>query len=297
MSDDTYALYMRFHSPDPGIGPRVQAPMLPQEQAMARWHAAGHRFSWLVVLVPPLCFGPILPPLALLLGLLLYRALWAPGLDIDRIIGQSFGWLALVTLLFTMLWVLRNFLRDKHDPVKRYWQSMPAQGVVELERHGLVSGISLWSNDFDPDCNTLLHWANGKLQSVQDSGVLQWVLAKTAAGHWLIVKEQYPGDFCYGPVGRMPEADKHLQPCQQLAIAFAPGTNLSLGRRFDGEPIPMVNTPYWMSANELKRLGEAAHHWMFSAPDRYAVVNDEDVAWVQRLLDRAQASVGPQPAR
>jgi hypothetical protein len=297
MNDDPYTLSMHFQTPDPDIAPREQAPMLAQEHAWAREHAAMHRFSWIEVLLPPLCFGPILPGIAFLLGLMLYRTLFAPSLDIDRIVGASFGWLALATLLFMAAWVLRNFLRDTHDPTKRYWQSMPGQGRVELERHTLVSGTSLWASDYDPDCNTLMQWNHGQLECVQDSGVSQWVLAKTIAGHWLVLREQYPGGFSYGRVGKMPAQDKHMQPGQELAIAFAPGTYLPLGRRFGGAPMPLIDTPYWMSADELKRLAEVAHHWTFFPPDRYAVVNHQDAEWVQRLVEKAHASVGPQPER
>ena len=295
MSDDTYSLYIRFQTPDPDIGPRERAPMLAQELAWARDRATMHRFSWIIVLVPPLCLGPVLPGIAFALGLLVYQGLSAPGVDLDRIAGASLDWLVLATLLFVAAWVLHNFLRDTRDRTKRYWQSMPDQGLVELEHHTLICGINLWSNDYDPDCNTLMQWSNGKVKYVQDSGVSQWILAKTAAGHWLVLKEEFSGGFNYGRVGKMPASDKQLQPLQQLAIAFAPGTNLQLGRRFDGAPMPLVETPYWLSADELKRLDETAHHWHFLPPNRYGVVNDEDAAWVQRLLDRAQASVGPQP--
>ncbi len=188
MSDDIYNLFTRFQTPDPDIGPREQAPMLAQEQAWARERAAMHRFSWIVVLVPPLCLGPVLPGIAFLLGLLVYQGLSAPGVDLDRIVGASFGWLVFATLLFMAAWILHNFLRDTRDPTKRYWQSMLDQGLVELEHHTLVSGISLWSNNYDPDCNTLMQWSDGKLKCVQDSGVSQWILAKTAAGHWLVLR-------------------------------------------------------------------------------------------------------------
>lgn len=290
MSDDSYTLYIRFQTPDPAIGAREQAPMSPQEQAWAREHAAMHRFNWLQVLVPPLCFGPMLPPIAWLLGLLLYRALFAPGLDLDRMVGDSLGWLVVVMLLLTTVWGLRNFLRDKHDPTKRYWQSMPDRGLVELERHTLVSGFNLWSNDYDPDCNTLMQWADGKLVPVQDSGVSQWIMARTAAGRWLVLKEQFPGNFTYAREGQMPARDKQLQPREQVAIAFAPGTNLSLGRRFDGALIPLLETSYWLSAEELKRLAEVAHHWMFFPPDRYALVSERDAEWVGSLVKKAQAA-------
>lgn len=292
MSDVTHTQFIRFQTPDPAIGPREQSPMLPEELARAREHASMHRFSWVMVLAAPVSVGLMLPSLAFVIGLGLVEKWFVPDLDIDRIIDGSWVWQALATALFIAGWALSNYLRDSRDPTKRYWQSMPDQGRVELERHVLVSGISLWSNDYDPDCNTLTLWKNDRLVSVQSSGVSQWVLAFTAAGHWLVLKEEFPGDFCYGPVGRMPEKDKQIKPRQQLAIAFAPGTQVRLGQRFDGAPLPLVETLYWMSADEIRRLTEAAHHWIFFPPDRYAVVNDRDAGWVQRLVDKARGSSG-----
>ncbi|MBC3366514.1 hypothetical protein HU806_25870 [Pseudomonas sp. SWRI154] len=246
-----------------------------------------HRFSWFVVLLPPLSMGFVLPGLAFLTILGLVQKLFAPDLDIDRIVGDSLVWLALVTVIFVAGWVLSNYLRDSRDPTKRYWQSMPDQGRVELERHTLVRGISLWANDYDPDCNSLTLWKNDELVCVQSSGVSQWVLAMTEAGHWLVLKEEFPGDFCYRRVGQMPPPEKQMQPRQHLAIAFAPGTQLALGQRFNGAPMPMTQTSYWMTADEIKRLTEAAHHWIFFPPDRYAVVNARDAGWLQRLVDKA----------
>jgi hypothetical protein len=297
MRDDSHTQFFRFQTPDPGIGPREQAPMLAQELAWARDRASMHDFSWLVVLLPPLSMGLVLPGVVFLAGLGLSQKLFAPELDVDRIVGDSLGWLALATLLFVAGWILSNYLRDSRDPTKHYWQSMPDQGLVELERHTLISAISLWANDFDPDCSSLMLWKNDKLVRVQSSGVSQWILAMTEAGHWLVLKEEFPGDFCYRRVGQMPAPEKQMQPRQQLAIAFAPGTQLALGRRFDGAPLPVTQTPYWMSADEIKRLAEIAHHWMFFPPDRYAVVNADDAGWVQRLVDRARASAGPLPAQ
>ena len=287
MNDDPNARYWRFYTPDPGIGPREQAPILAQELAWAREHASGHRFNWIVVLTPPLCFGLYLPSLVFLLSLLLYRAVFEAGLDVDRLIGDSFGWQALAGVVFTAAWALRNYRRDTHDPINLYWQAMPDQGVVELEHHTLVSATSLWASDFDPDCNALMQWKNGRLERTQSSGVSQWIIAMTTAGHWLVIRDEYPGDFTYNRVGHMPPADRQLQPRQHLAIAFAPRTNLVLGRRFDGEPIPLTHTDYWLSADELKRLTDVAHHWRFFPPDRYGVVNTQDTPWVQRLLEKA----------
>lgn len=297
MTDELYARYIRFHTPDPHIAPREQVSMSAEHLAWAKQYGVVHQFSWLSVLLPPLCFGPMLPGLAFLLGLLLYQAVFDGGLDVDRIIGDSFAWLAVATVVFTAAWALRNYWRDKRDPTTRYWQRMPEAGVVEVERHTLIEGFSVWANNYDPDCNTLTLWADGELKSVQDSGVAQWVLAKTTAGHWLVVKKGFAGDFSYSREGQMPDAHSHLQPGEELTVAFAPGTHISLGQHFSGAPIPMVTTPYWLTADELKHLAEVAHHWLFFPPDRYGVVNKHDAGWVQRLVDKALASVGPQSER
>lgn len=289
MNLDPNARYWRFHTPDPGIGPRERRPMRAEELAWAHEHASGHRFNWIAVLLPPLCFGVFLPSLVFLLSLLLYRAVFSPGLDVDGILGHSWAWQALATLVFMAAWALRNYLRDTRDPIKRYWQTMPGQGVVELERHTLVSGTSLWSSDFDPDCNALMQWKNGRLEQAQSSGVAQWVVAMTTTGRWLVIKDEYPGPFTYDRVGRMPAAQKRMHPCRDLALAFAPCTNVLLGRRFDGAPIALTHTEYWLSAEELTRLVEVAHHWRFFPPDRYGVVNQQDAPWVQQLLEKAHS--------
>jgi hypothetical protein len=291
MAENPYTQYIRFQTPNPEIAPREQAPMLEQEHAWAEVHAAGHRFSWLTVLLPPLCFGPVLPALAYLVGLLMYRGVVDSSLDVDRIIGGSFAGLAVATALFTAAWVAHNVWRDKRDATKRYWQTMPGLGVVELERHTLVSCTNLWANDYDPECNSVMEWRDGKLVSAQDSGVSQWVVATTQAGYWLVLKKQYAGGyFTYDREGKIPLVEKQLHPTEDLAIAFAPGTNLSLGQRCSGAPVPVVNTDYWLASDENKRLAEVAHHWMFFPPYRYAVVDIGAAPWVQRLVEKAVAN-------
>jgi hypothetical protein len=301
MSDDSHAQFFRFETPDPGIGPREQSPMLPEELARARERASMHRFSWVMVLAAPVSVGLMLPSLAFVIGLGLVEKWFAPGLDIDRIIEGSWGWQALVTVLFIAGWASSNYRRDSRDPTKRYWQSMPDRGLVELERHTLISGISLWASD-NPEHDSLMLWQNDKLVRVQSSGVSQWILAMTTAGHWLVLMEEFPGVFRHGQVSRMPAPEQRMKPQQQLAIAFAPGTHVTLGERFDGAPVPLTESSYWMTADESSRLAEASHRWGFFPSDRYAVINDRDADWVQRLVDKALADkargcTGRQPER
>ena len=136
MSDELYKQRLRFETPDPGIGPREQSPMLPQELAWARERASTHRFSWVMGLAAPVSVGLMLPSLAFVIGLGLVEKWFVPGLDVDRIIDGSWGWQILATVLFIGGWALSNYRRDSRDPTKRYWQSLPDQGLVELEQIG-----------------------------------------------------------------------------------------------------------------------------------------------------------------
>lgn len=279
-----------FHTPNPNLPPRDTAPMLPEERARAQECAASERFSWLTVCVAPLCFGPILPFLAYIVGLLCYRTLFDAHLDIDHLLETTYVWLVPATLLFTAAWVLLNIRHAKRDATKRYWRTLPERGEVELERHTLVTATNVWSNAYDPDCNTLSIGNGERLEDAYDSGITQWLLATTTAGHWLVLKKDYPGTFSYAREAKQPGPKKHLQAHAEVAIAFAPRTNLTLGQRFDGAPIPVHNTAYWLSTDELQRLTEAAHHWAFAPPDQYGVVNAQDAAWLQQLVDKAKAS-------
>lgn len=279
-----------FHTPSPTLPPRETAPMLPEERARAQACAESERFNWIAVLVAPLCFGPILPFLAYIVGLLLYRTLFDARLDIDHILETTYVWLVLATALFTTAWVLLNIRHARRDDTKRYWRGLPARGEVELERHTLVTATNLWSNAYDPDCNTLTIWNGERLEDAYDSGITQWLLATTTDGHLLVLKKHFPGTFTYAREAKQPAPGKHLHPLAQLAIAFAPRTNLTLGQRFEGAPLSVRNTGYWLSNDELERLTDAAHHWAFAPPDRYGVVNGQEAAWLQQLVDKAASA-------
>jgi hypothetical protein len=282
MADDFYA----FNTPDPRIGPREKAPMSPEEQAWAHERGAVHQTGWLQILLFPLAVGSFVPALFFFIGLAVWRGV-ADDFNPDDAMAGSVGWLIVATLLFVGGWALYNGLHGKYSRLKRYWREMPGQGVIELEHHRLLSGISLWSNDYDPDISTISLWIDGRLQVVPDSGVSEWLLARTAAGHWLVLRQNYPGHFSYDKP-RLPDPDKRLKPSQELSIALAPGTNIALGQRHSGEPLPLVQTLYWLTRPEQQRLNEIAHHWTFFYPDRYGVVNAQDAAWVEGLVARAQ---------
>lgn len=290
MAEDYYARFARFCTPDPRPGPREQVPMSAEEQAWAHERAAVHRTGWLQVLLFPLIFGSVLPGLFFMLGLVIFQRLFAGDFDVDEVLAGSVGWVIFATLLCIGGWVLYNAQHAKCDLRRRYWRAMPGKGMVELEHHRLLSGISLWSNGYDPDIPTISQWIDGRMQVVADSGVSEWMLARTAAGHWLVLRQRYRGTFDYSNP-RLPALERRLQASHELAIALAPGTNVALGQRFTGTLMPLVQTTYWLSRTELQRLDEIAHHWIFFYPDRYAVVNAQDVDWVEALVARAEASI------
>lgn len=289
MPANDYDLYVDFHSPDANIAARERAPMLDQERAWAHYRASVHTSGWLQWTVIPLAIGPVLPALVLFLGIWVYQGLFDPDFDIDRYGAHTLGWLAAGTVLFVAGWVAWNRHRARHDPRLRYWRDMPEHGEVELERHTLIRGVSLWSLDYDPDRCHIPQWLGERIQEMPDSGVSQWILTQTAEGQWLVLRHFIAGSFAgYGKTVQ-PPASKHLQVHRDLAIAFAPRTNISLGLRFSGMPIELACTDYWLSAPELERLDDAAHHWKFFAPDRYGVVNPIEVPWIEALVAKAQA--------
>jgi hypothetical protein len=286
MADDDYAGFARFNTPDPRVGPRESAPMRPEELAWAHERAAVHRTGWLHILLFPLAVGSFLPALVFFLGLTVWQG-FSDDFNPDQALSGSIGWLIVTTLLFVGGWALYNGLHGKYSRLKRYWREMPGRGVVELEHHRLLSGISLWSNDYDPDISTISLWIDGRMQVVPDSGVSEWMLARTAAGHWLVLRKNYQGNFSYDKP-RLPEPAKRLKASKELSIAFAPGTQLALGQRYCGEPLPLVQTLYWLTRSEEQHLNEIAHHWIFFYPDRYGVVNAQDCEWIEALVARAQ---------
>ncbi|NWE73114.1 hypothetical protein HX857_30850 [Pseudomonas gingeri] len=288
MPANEHEFYLRFHTPDARIIARDPSPMLPQEQAWARYQARVHTSGWLEWLILPLVMGTWLPALLLWIVLSLYQWLLAPDFDPARHWPVIVAGLVTSTLLLVGGWVAWNRRCAAQDPRLRYWQAMPEAGEVELEQHRLVSAISLWSNDFDPDRHQIPQWIDGQIREMPDSGISEWVLARTVEGRWLVLRQRIAGTFRgYGTQVR-PTADRHWQLSHELAIVFAPRTNLSLGMRCSAAPLLVTRTDYWQNPDELARLTAAAHHWTFFAPDRYAVVNPADVPWIEALVARAR---------
>lgn len=288
MADADYSLYERFHTPDPRIAERERVAMSPEEKAWALDKGSVHRSGWLHWVILPVVIGLWAPMLCIILVLLAYQALFAPGFDPQQHADAILTVILASTLALFIVWVAWNRHRARHDPRLLYWRDLPEMAEVELERHTLVSAFSLWSSDFDPDNPQVERWADGRIQHLADSGVTQWLLARTAEGRWLVLCERVAGVFRGYGTQVKPAAASQWPLSQELAIAFAPRTNIRLGLRFSGAPLAPVETSHWLSRGDLDRLARIAHHWTFFAPERYALVSPAEDPWIEALLRRVR---------
>ena len=291
MAEDTYARYIRFHTPDIRLSHREQSAMTAEELAAARSHAFMQRSDWLTLLFVPFLLGAALPPFIYLLGGLIYTRWFASGPDVDEALYAHLGWTGVASGLLILCWSLYRIVRARYDVKVCYWKTMPDQGRVDVESHTLTGALNLWSYCFDPDCSTMDRWVDGKLKSVPDSGVSQWLLARTITGEWLVLRHAIEGAMSIMREPEKPPITLQLQPTEHLALAFAPQTNLCLGKRFSGNPMPVAQTSLWLSHAETQHLSEIAHHWQFFYPQRYGVVSQEDARWVDELVQKTQCSI------
>ncbi|WP_232444846.1 hypothetical protein [Burkholderia ubonensis] len=254
-------IYERFHTPSDEVAAREVAAMSDEEHARAKSAGIVHVRSWLAILLAPVAVGPLVPMFAYMLGLLAYRGMIDPAFDIDRAVGETAVPAIWVTALFIAAWIGLNWCIATYGARQRYWREMPFNGKVELERHTLRSAIVVWSDDYDPEPLYVEEWIDGKLKSSR-AGVRQWILARTSVGHWLVLDHRIAADSWCGPP-TFPLETKRLIPGRELAIAFAPRTNIRIGLRFSGPAAPLTVTSYLLSQAESERLAEAAHHYVF----------------------------------
>ncbi len=277
--------YERFHTPSDEIAAREIAAMSNEERARAKSAGSVHVRNWLAIVMLPVVFGPVIPMLAYLLGLLAYRGMVDPAFDLDRAVDGTAVTIIWVTALFIAAWIGLNWCVAMYGTRQRYWREMPSNGHVELERHTLCSAIIVWSDDYDPEPLYVEEWIDGKLKS-STTRVRQWILARTSIGHWLVLDHRIAADNGYGPP-TLPLETKRLIPQQELAIAFAPRTHIRIGLRWSGPAAPLTVTSYLLSHAECERLTAAAHLYAFFPPAQYGVVDPSDADWVAKLAARA----------
>ena len=253
--------YERFHTPSDDIAAREVAAMSDEERARAKSVGSVHVRSWLAILVMPVAVGPAIPMLAYLLGMLAYRGTVDPAFDMDRAVSETAVTVIWVTALFIAAWIGLNWCVATYGTRQRYWREMPSNGHVELERHTLCSAIVVWSDDYDPEPLYVEEWIDGKLKSSM-TGVRQWILARTSAGHWLVLDHRIAADG-WGAPPTFPSETKRLIPRRELAIAFAPRTHIRIGLRWSGPAAPLTVTSYLLSHAKCERLAAAAHHYAF----------------------------------
>lgn len=277
--------YERFHTPSDDIAAREVAAMSDEERARAKSVGSVHVRSWLAILMMPVAVGPAIPMLAYLLGMLAYRGTVDPAFDMDRAVGETAVTVIWVTALFIAAWIGVNWCVATYGTRQRYWREMPSNGHVELERQTLCSAIVVWSDDYDPEPLYVEEWIDGKLKSSM-TRVRQWILARTSAGHWLVLDHRIAADGRGAPP-TFPSETKRLIPRRELAIAFAPRTHIRIGLRWSGPAAPLTVTSYLLSHAECERLAAAAHHYAFFPPDQYGVVGPADADWVGELAAKA----------
>ncbi|RQR67756.1 hypothetical protein DIE19_01050 [Burkholderia sp. Bp9126] len=112
------------------------------------------------------------------------------------------------------------------------------------------------------------------------------LLARTSADRWLVLEHRLAVESRYG-MPTIPFGARRLIPARELAVAFAPRTNVRLGLRFSGPAAPSTLTSCLLSHAECQRLAAVAHHDNFFPPDQYGVVDPSDADWVEALAARA----------
>ncbi|SHN03579.1 hypothetical protein SAMN05216593_10682 [Pseudomonas asturiensis] len=293
MAEDIYTLRKRFDTPDTRLSHREQSAMTAEELAEARVHACANISNRIQILLVPILAGSLAPYFVFLLSVIAYASVFSTRHDMDKAVGDYSPWVIAATPLVVGSWALYSTLRAKYDVTERYWKTMPDQGLVDIERHTLTWAINLWSYCFDSDSSTMDRWVDGQLKSVNDSGVSQWLLARTTAGQWLVLRHAIEGAMWIMRGPETPAVKLQLHPTQDLALAFAPRTNRCLSKRFSGSPLPVAQTSLWLSDTQAQHLGEIAHHWHFFYPQRYGVVSQEDARWIDALVERARHNRSP----
>ena len=167
--------YERFHTPSDDIAAREVAAMSDEERARAMSAGIVHVRNWLAILAMPVVFGPVIPMLAYLLGLLAHRGMVDPAFDLDRAVDGTAFTIIWVSALFIAAWIGLNWCVATYGTRQRYWREMPSNGHVELERHTLCSAIIVWSDDYDPEPLYVEEWIDGGFKSSK-ARVRQWIL-------------------------------------------------------------------------------------------------------------------------
>jgi len=282
MNDDSYARHADFYRPSDDIAPRCTVEMTPEEQARARNLAFSFGEGWMATLLKPLLAGTWAP------FFLFTVVTGSLGMDSDALLAQWGGELLCGNILFVGVWIWVNRLASRHNVRNRYWRDMPEKGQAEVESHTLCFATVVWSDERDNETSYVDEWTDGKLQRLPDGRTRQWILAKTTTGIWLVLSHMASADHVQYGRPFFPMVNRRLNPTQDLSIVFAPRTNLWLGFRFSGLPIPWVMTAYLLSDHELLRLTKTAPHWNFPPPLKYGVVDPHEADWINRLSSKAR---------
>lgn len=169
--------------------------------------------------------------------------------DVDAFAFLRRMWTGLVGLGAIMAVVLvgAEMLGVRFDRRKAYWNRLPSEGRVALERMALQGAVAFWVHPVaDVAVGTpryVLNWWSTMAPRAQI------VLARTERSWW-IHADRVPPEWD----GR-PALWRTL--ARNIAIVYAPRTEIKLGIRVAGPEIPVVATSEELTEDELEMLQRA----------------------------------------
>jgi hypothetical protein len=276
---------VRRFVPRRGADPRETAPMSEAERSVAefmRIDQLGLFSQYWVFALAGATIG-MAPPLIGIFAAAVFR----PDIDAFALFGRMWGEMVALGAVSAILLVGIAMLGVRLDRRKNYWNRLPSEGRVALERVALRGVVAFWAHDpiFGP--------AGGRPRSVRDwvsktvARRAQIVLARTTSGWWV-----HPQRVPQGWDGR---AQLWQTLAGDVAVAYAPRTEIELGIRVAGPEIPVVATCEDLTGDELEILRQATGSKAEELPSGHVRKTDAVRAVDALVLTRLGAAAGAIP--
>lgn len=187
----------------------------------------------------------VMPSLMVLFAVAVFR----PEIGAFALFGRMWGETVALSAASAILLAGIPALGVRLDRRLAYWNRLPSEGRVALERIVLQGVVAFWAHD------PIFGVAGGRPRPVPDwvsktvARRAQIVLARTAKGWWI-----HPQRVPLGWDGR-PELWQTL--ARDVAVAYAPRTEIELGIRVAGPEIPVAATREDLTGDELEMLRRA----------------------------------------
>ena len=171
-------------------------------------------------------------------------AILRPGVDAFAFLRRMWTGLVGLGAIVAVVLVGAEMLGVRFDRRKAYWNRLPSEGRVALERTVLQGVVAFWAHDptFGAAGSRPRYIADWAAKTLAPRA--QVVLARTAQGWW-IRPERVPREWD----GR---ADLWQKLARDVAVAYAPRTEIELGIRVAGPEIPVVATREDLTGDELE---------------------------------------------